>query len=88
MSEHIIDLGDEVIFKVKLAGKEYKLSEPTARQVRTFQKESKDSKDEDVASFCNFVTRLGLPSEVAADLGITKIKKLAEGLVGGLNEKK
>lgn len=82
-----IDLGDEVVFNVKYKGKVHKLREPTTDEVNKYM-ELTQGDDKSMSPFIAFVTELGLPQDVAGGLGITKIKKLADGLIGGLTEKK
>lgn len=78
-----IDLGEEVIFKVKLGAKSYELREPTLKDVKAMQK----SKDQEGA-FVDLIVNLGLPKDVADNLGMLKLKKLSEGLMAPLQEKK
>ena len=82
-----IDLGQEIVFDVKLGDKAFKLREPTALEVQAFQRRSQDSEDT-VMELVSFVAMLGMEEQVAKSLGITKLNKLVEGIVGGLSEKK
>lgn len=81
-----IDLGEAVKFEVSFSGKMYSLREPTVKDIAAFQSSSEEGKD--VNSFINFVVSLGLPQEIAEQLGVTKLKRLADGLLSELQEKK
>ena len=82
-----IDLGTEAVINVKIGSTIYKLHEPTVDDIEVFQSKVKD-KDKSLHSFVNFLIKLGMPEEVARSLGVLRLKKLADGLVGGLSEKK
>lgn len=78
----LIDLGDEVEIKVKVGSQEYKLREPTQADIEILQGEDKNN------AFYEFVEKLGLPTDVSRSLGLMRLKKLADGLTGILEEKK
>lgn len=80
-----IDLGNAVIFEVTFAGKTYPLREPTVKDISLIQGVASDA---NANVFVDFVIGLGLPKDVADQLGITKLKKLADGLLSELQEKK
>lgn len=82
-----IDLGSTISYKVKFNGKEYSLSEPSVKDVMAFQKEMKDD-TENIAHTINFMSKLGLPSEVCESLGVGKLKILVEKITGDMQEKK
>lgn len=82
-----IDLGDEVVFNVVHNGAEYQLREPLLKEVKEFQKQANDDND-DGDAFVDFVVKLGMPREVAENLGVIKLRKLADGLTGAITEKK
>lgn len=79
----LIDLGDEVEIIVKVGGSSYKLKEPTQGDVEKLNKAG-DSSD----AFYSFVEGLGMPPEVLSNLGVLRLKKLADGLTKVLTEKK
>ena len=83
-----IDLGSDVVFSVKYNGQQYQLTEPSLEQVEEYQKAVK-GKDEDPTfdDLVGFLSSLGIPSEVLRKMGITKLKKLTDGLLGGLEKK-
>jgi hypothetical protein len=83
-----IDLGQNVAYKVKIDGKEYELREPSVKDVMHFQESMKDGEQESVSKTISFISDLGLPLEVCENLGLSKLKKLVDSLVGELNEKK
>lgn len=85
MLKHEIDLGDDVVFKVKYGGKEYELREPTVSEVSKF-KEMGEAEGKDFV--LNMLEKLGMPREVAQDMPMSKLKKLVDGIVNGLTEKK
>jgi len=82
-----IDLGGKVVFKVRYDGNTYELNEPTGYDIQSLQKDLKDDSD-NIKPFLGFVTKLGMPEDIAKGLGVTKIKKLANGLIGAMDEKK
>ena len=85
-----IDLGEDVFFNIKLNGKVYKLLEPTVDHLRKYQKNIKIKKDgdEELDSFMSLLVDIGLPEDVSKSLGFSKLKKLSDGIVGGLDIKK
>jgi hypothetical protein len=78
-----IDLGDNIVFKVTYAGKEFRLREPTVREVQNFK-----DKEEGADLVTELLTKLGMPKEVLEEMPVSKIKKLIDGIVGGMSEKK
>jgi hypothetical protein len=79
-----IDLGQDVVFKVKYNSKEYALREPTVKETVGL----KDVGADDQYAVLKFIATLGLPLEVAEAMPLSKIKKLVETLVGAISEKK
>jgi len=81
-----IDLGKEVVFNVKLGSENYPLVEPTVEHVKAYQKDMKEG--EEIDAFMSLICNLGMPKDVCSKLSVTQLKKLADGLLGGLDEKK
>lgn len=79
-----IDLGADVEFRVKYSGKEYVLREPTVQEIEKFKDESAVQKDSVIA----LLARLGMPEETVKAMPVSKVKKLIDGLVEGLSQKK
>lgn len=85
----MIDLGSSKVFEVKLGEKVYPLAEPKVCHVRKYQKLAKEADTSDeLGAFIELVVDLGLPDEVAKNLSIMQLKKLSDGLLGGITEKK
>lgn len=84
----MIDLGDSSTrgYDVKINGEMYRLREPNIEDTEFL--ESMDVGKNSLRSFVTFVTRLGLPSEVAKKLSVAQIKLLTEGLMPRPDEKK
>jgi len=83
-----IDLGSDLEFEVSYNGKEYKLREPSLDDVEKYQKSQKSKEDEEsFDDLKTFICTLGMPIEVINAMGITKVKTLADGLLGGLEKK-
>lgn len=80
-----IDLGEDVVFKVKLSGKIYELREPTVKDVKVLQTAGEGDSDE---AILDFIISLGMPKDVANNLGLMKLQKLSKGLVSTFDEKK
>lgn len=81
-----IDLGSEVIFNIKLGDKVYPLTEPTVNHVKQFQVMLE--KSDEVDAFMYLIQELGMPADVCEKLSVSQMKKLSEGLLGGMSEKK
>lgn len=79
-----IDLGQDVSFNVKYNGQAYVLREPTVRETQGL----KLAQEQDDLAVIRFLSSLGLPEDVALNMPITKMKKLVEGMVGAISEKK
>lgn len=84
-----IDLGNDVEFEVKYAGAVYALREPSAREMNEYQKALKaDEKNErGIELLIDFVSRLGLPKDVAEKMPGSKLNRLVSGLVEGMAKK-
>lgn len=82
---HVIDLGDDVKFEVKLKGETYHLREPSVAELRVFKDASDDAS---VDALSDLLAKLGMPQEVVQSLGVSKAKALIEGLLDLVNKKK
>jgi hypothetical protein len=80
-----INLDSEILVRAKFGGQTFELREPTVKQVQAFQKMMKDGDEMD--SYLEFLEDLGLPKDVTENLGITKLQKLSEGLLGNFEKK-
>ena len=78
-----IDLGNEIIFNVKLNGQSYKLREPTYKDIKKLNAD-KDNEEASIDLLCD----LGLPKEVADGMGVLQLTKLIKTITGSLEEKK
>lgn len=85
-NDHVIDLGNELIVKVKYAGSEYSLREPSVAEIDAFR--SKDADKDGAAVLIAFLTELGMPNEVVKKMGMSKAKQLVDGLMEFLTKKK
>lgn len=82
---HEIDLGSSAIFKVTVDGKAYELREPLTGELKSLSSDMEKAGDENSDQvFIKFVVMLGLPEAVAKSLGAIRLKKLSEGIMGGL----
>jgi len=82
-----IDLGAEIVIKVKMGAKSYELREPTLDDIEKMADKGKDDKSANRA-LQDFIIDLGMPEDVARSLGVMKLKTLAEGLTSSFSEKK
>lgn len=82
-----IDLGQEVVYNVKLGDKKFTLSEPTVKEMQTLFLSLKDGASE-VDEFLSLLVKLGLPEDDANSLGLNKMKKLVDCIMGVGPEKK
>ncbi len=80
-----INLDSEVLIKARLGDKVFELSEPTVKQVQSFQKKMKG--DDDMEAYADFLADLGLPKDITENLGISKLKKISDGLLGSFEKK-
>jgi len=81
-----IDLGEELVFNVRLGDKVYKMSEPTVQRLEAYRE--KQSGNESMLPAIELLVDLGLPKQVGETMGVTKLTKLIEGITGALTEKK
>lgn len=79
-----IDLGQDLEFKVKYSGKDYLLREPTVAEIEKFKDSEAVKKD----GVIGFLAALGMPEDVVKAMPVSKLKKLVDGLVEGLSQKK
>jgi hypothetical protein len=77
-----IDLGQDVEFVVKYNGASFKMREPSVLEATSL----KDGTD--TMSIVDFLNKLGLPTEVANKMPVSKMKKLVETMLGAISEKK
>jgi hypothetical protein len=80
-----IDLGDATKIEVVFGGNTYPMREPTVKDIAKFQANGETNSTE---SFIDFVVGLGLPKDIAESMGVMKLKKLADGLLSEMQEKK
>ena len=86
---HTIDLGSSAVFKVLVNGREIELREPLTKELKEMASKMKEVGDENSDQvFVDFVVKLGMPKDVADSLGAIRLKKMSEGILGGLSEKK
>lgn len=83
-----IDLGQEIVITVRLGAKTYKLREPTLNDVEAMTKVDDNDPMSANRALQDFIVKLGMPKEVVQNLGIMKLKDLANGLTGSFSEKK
>lgn len=83
----LIDLGDEVVFKVKVGEQTYDLKEPNESQIMALAENDGDD-NESFAKLKGFMVELGMPADVVSSLGVFRLKKFIEALTGELSEKK
>ena len=79
-----IDLGEDIVFTVKYGGAEYSLREPTVSEIEMF----KENGEQGSAPVIGLLNKLGMPESVLNKMPVSKIRKLVDGLVGGMTEKK
>lgn len=82
-----LDLGNSVVFNVKVNGEAYKMSAPTVLQAQEFQEACKENQGSEVPIFLSFITDLGMPEEVAEKLDVVQLKKLSEGIMSVAEKK-
>ena len=83
-----IDLGQDITFNVRYNGETYELKEPTVGAVEKFEKAFNKKDSSKQRALIDFVSSLGMPSDVASAMGVTKLNRLAQGLTLGLEEEK
>lgn len=78
-----IDLGSEVQIKIKYAGAEYLLREPTVEEIEAYQNQEGKG-----VSLAGLLEQLGMPKEVVGKMGVSKARQLVEGLLDLITKKK
>lgn len=81
----LIDLSDEIIFKVKIGTEVIELREPTVQDMENHEDNLNSG---GFGGLKCFLVDIGMPEDKMNSLGITKVTKLVKGIVGGLDEKK
>jgi hypothetical protein len=82
-----IDLGAKKKANVVYDGKTYPIDFPSIMQVDGFMDMLKKNKGKEHKAFQSFVISLGLPEDVSQRLDLDQYRKLADGLMGGLEKK-
>jgi hypothetical protein len=82
MTEIKLDAASE--YKVTVGGTFYMLREPTVGEVEVFKNDETDG----VEGLVKFLAGLGMPVEATKALTVSNLKKLVNGIVEGLSEKK
>ena len=82
-----IDLGSKPKYNIKVNGQSYPMDCPTVIQAQSLKDELDKKERSEISVFLNFVVKLGLPKEVAADLAPLQLVKLGEGLLGDSKKK-
>lgn len=77
-----IDLGDDVKIEVDFKGRKFELREPTVAEVE------KIGEGIDKMSVVDFLTKLGLPADVASAMGVSKARALIDGITDIVTKKK
>ncbi len=83
-----LDLGKEVIIKVKIGSETYELREPTIDDVEIMGAAKDMDPKEANQALQRFIIELGMPEEVTQRLSLSKTKKLVEGLTSTFSEGK
>lgn len=84
-----IDLSQELVYKIKLPGnKVVELREPTMDDIEVLRGDGTTDPKAQAAGFRAFVKRLGMADEDIDNLGVVRLKTLAEGLMEPLSQKK
>jgi hypothetical protein len=84
--QHEIDLGDEIKLKVKYAGQEFQLREPTVGELDAFKSENLE--DSGATFIADFLAKLGMPKDIVLNMGMSKARQLVDGLMDMLTKKK
>ncbi len=83
-----IDLGNEIIIKVKMGAEVYELREPTVSDIEKMAMVEEGDVKASNRALQDFIIGLGMPEQVVESLGFMRMKKLAEGLTSSFSEKK
>lgn len=84
--KHEIDLGSEVEFNIKYAGKEYSMREPTVEEIDQFRAQDVDKAG--AAFLVEFLDKLGMPKDVVLKMGMSKARQLIDGMMDMITKKK
>lgn len=83
-----IDLGKELVIKVKVGDDCYELREPTLDDMEKMADVDQSDLKSSNRALQTFIIGLGMPEEVVKSLGFLRLKKLAEGLTSSFSEGK
>jgi hypothetical protein len=83
----MIDLGQASEIEVKWAGAVYKLREPSAKEMNSYQKRIKADESQGLDVLIEFVSSLGFPREICETLPAGKLNRLVESLVEEITKK-
>lgn len=82
-----IDLGQVIVYEVTLGEKTFSLREPTVKDIKKMQDETKTMGENSLEAYLNFLSEIGLPKDVAETMGISKMQMLTESLVSSVGKK-
>lgn len=82
-----IDLGNEIVYTVKIGSQSFEMREPSALEIEEFKRSVDAQGESTITPAIELVVKLGLPKENAEKLGLQKLNKLLEGLTGDLQKK-
>lgn len=77
-----LDLGEKASLKVKVGEESYKVAIPTVKQAINFKKELDGNEGQEAQVFIDLLSKLGMPKEIAEDLSLSQMSKLADALMG------
>lgn len=83
-----IDLGNEIVIKVKMGKKTYELREPTLNDIEKMSDVDKEDVKASNKALQDFIISLGMPEDVVESLGFMRMQKLAQGLTSSFSEGK
>lgn len=83
-----IDLGKEIVIKVKMGAEVYELREPTLDDIERMTAVDKDDVKASNKALQEFIIGLGMPEDVVKSLGFMRMTKLAKGLTSSFSEGK
>ncbi len=81
-----IDLGSEIQIKVKYAGTDYSLREPTVGEIDAFREKGTDGAS--IMVLVDLLEKLGMPRDVVVKMGMSKVTSLVDGIMDLLTKKK
>lgn len=81
-----IDLGSEVVIKVKVGSEVYELREPTLDDIEKMSDIDKEDVKASNKALQDFIIGLGMPKDVVKSLGFLRMNKLAKGLTSSFSE--